>query len=120
MLTWLMSYKMKPMKTSAILLFASIALIANAEPARTDNALETTGAQPAKLPPAFSQGVKPNEIKKANVTYSGVAVQVVKTRNPLQLINPAAPARYGSAEDNTLRDPVTGLASGWKIFSIRF
>jgi hypothetical protein len=54
------------------------------------------------------------------VTYSGIAVQALKTRKPLQLINPAAPPQYGSPEDNVLRNPVSGEVSGWKLFSIRF
>jgi hypothetical protein len=45
-------------------------------------------------------------------------VQLLKTDNPLQLLNPAAPARYGSAEDNVIRDSFTGTASARKIFSI--
>jgi hypothetical protein len=47
-------------------------------------------------------------------------VEVVRTSNLLQLINPLAPAKYGSGEDNTLRDSFTGRATGWKLFSIRF
>jgi len=64
--------------------------------------------------------VRPNEIVKGDIAYSGIAVQVIKTDNLLQLFNPAAPAKYGSAEDNTLRDPLTGRAPAWKLFSIRF
>jgi hypothetical protein len=47
-------------------------------------------------------------------------VELLNIRNPLQLVNPAAPAKYGSAEDNVLRDPISGRVSGWKIFSIGF
>jgi hypothetical protein len=54
------------------------------------------------------------------LSYSGIAVAVVKADNPLQLLNPLAPERYGSAEDNSLRDLKTGQVSGWKLFSIRF
>jgi len=108
------------MKKLTVLLFALTLLTVNAQTTRTDNALESTGAQRGKAASALSRPEKPNEIIKGNITYSGIAVQVVKTSNPLQLFNPAAPARYGSAEDNTLRDPMTGRASGLKIFSIRF
>ena len=62
----------------------------------------------------------PNEIVKGHAAYSGMAVDVIKTSNRLQLFNPFAPAQYGSAEDNTLRDSITGKASGWKPFPIRF
>jgi hypothetical protein len=63
---------------------------------------------------------KPNEITAGRITLSGIVVEAVKIDNPLQLINPFAPASYGSAEDNTVRDPLTGKASGLKVFAIRF
>jgi hypothetical protein len=60
------------------------------------------------------------EIVKGNVGLSGIAVDLATFDNPLQLINPLAPPKYGTAEDNTLRDVNTGRAIGWKLFSIRF
>lgn len=63
---------------------------------------------------------KPNEIRKNGVSYNGIFVQMGKTDNPLQLVNPAAPATYGSSEDNTVWDPVTGQGRGLKLFSISF
>jgi opacity protein-like surface antigen len=63
---------------------------------------------------------KPNEIVKGNVTFSGSAVEVVKTKRPLQLLNPLAPPQYGSPEDNVARDPANGKVTGLKIFAIKF
>jgi hypothetical protein len=63
---------------------------------------------------------KPNEIAAGRITLSGIVVEAVKIDKPLQLINPFAPTSYGSAEDNTVRDPITGRASGLKVFAIRF
>ena len=62
----------------------------------------------------------PNEIVKGRLTYSGIAVAAFKTDNLLQMVNPFAPARYGSGEGNVLRDFKTAKVSGWKLFSIRF
>jgi len=62
----------------------------------------------------------PNEIVKGNFAYSGIAVAAFKTANPLQLISPFAPEKYGSGEDNVLRDLKTGRTSGWKLFQIQF
>lgn len=53
-------------------------------------------------------------------TYSGIAVAAFKTDNPLQLVNPLAPAKYGSGMDNVLHDLKTGGPSEWKLFQIRF
>jgi len=63
---------------------------------------------------------KPNEVAGEKAIYSGIGVQLAKTDNPLQLINPVAPAEYGSSEDNVVRDPVSGKVSGLKLFAIRF
>ena len=64
---------------------------------------------------------KPNEIRHNGLTYSGILVEMAKTDNKLQLINPAAPPEYGTAEDNEVRDPNTGGARGFEIlFSIGF
>jgi hypothetical protein len=63
---------------------------------------------------------KPNEIVKGKFVLSGIAVEAVKKRNPLQLINPAAPAEYGSPDDNLVREPPNGRPGGLKIFAIRF
>jgi hypothetical protein len=63
---------------------------------------------------------KPNQIQGVEGIYSGIPIFVLKTRKPLQLINPGAPARYGEAEDNVVRDPVTRRVSGLKFFCIKF
>ena len=63
---------------------------------------------------------KPNEIVKGRVVFSGIAVEAVKQRNPLQLFNPLAPPEYGSPEDNLVRGSPNGRPIGLKIFAIRF
>ena len=68
---------------------------------------------------SLSEG-NPNEIVKGNFAYSGIAVAAFKTDNPLQLVSPFAPARYGSGLDNVLRDLKTGGVSGWKLLQIGF
>ena len=68
---------------------------------------------------SLSEG-KQNEIVKGNFAYSGIAVAAFKTDNLLQLVSPFAPERYGSGEDNVLRDLKTGRTSGWKLFQIQF
>lgn len=57
--------------------------------------------------------------RHSRMVYSGVAVQAARS-NPLQLINPFAPARYGSGEGNTARDGVTGRAEGVKVVAVGF
>jgi hypothetical protein len=104
-----------------ILLCSLAALAVGAPLAGAQDSLESQlGARLGKGSALSSGEVKANQIVRANVTYSGIAVEVLKTDNLLQLFNPFAPDKYGSAEDNTLPDPVTGKARAWKLFSIRF
>ena len=85
-----------------------------------DEALKTKIATQAEETPPEPRQAKPNEIQGKNVTYSGIAVAAIKTDRVLQLFNPAAPSRYGSAEANVVREPGTRKVSGLKIFSIEF
>jgi hypothetical protein len=85
---------------------------------------KTTAATPAIVnqAAALKPALKPNEIAgtRPDVTYSGVLVQVKKTDNPLQLINPFAPARYGSGDQNFSRDVTGRGAGGLKFFSMGY
>ena len=65
-------------------------------------------------------GPAPNEIVDGRLEVDGVFVQLAKTDNPVQLLNPMAPERYGLAEDNLVSDPVSGKPSGLKFFELRF
>jgi len=40
--------------------------------------------------------------------------------NPLQMINPAAPAKYGTAAEHVVIDPQTGKWKGIKLFTFNF
>ena len=64
--------------------------------------------------------LKPNEIAKGSTVMSGITIEAAKTKNPLQLINPRAPAEYGSPEDNVVRDPMNRRVTGLKLFSLSF
>ncbi|HVZ17524.1 MAG TPA: hypothetical protein VG897_10435 [Terriglobales bacterium] len=72
------------------------------------------------------QPERANEIRNGRISYDGIFVQLVKTDNPLQLINPAAPAEYGASWDNVVAKPNTpsepegSSHKGLNLFSIRF
>jgi hypothetical protein len=40
--------------------------------------------------------------------------------NPLQMLNPFAPAKYGTAEEHVVLDPETGKWKGIKLFTFNF
>ena len=109
------------MRIVSVLVFALAAVAANAQSDSTSPALESQlTTHISRRDFLSSTETKPNELLSGQLTYSGIAVELLNTRNPLQLVNPAAPAQYGSGEDNVLRDPISGRVSGWKIFSIEF
>jgi len=60
----------------------------------------------------------PPPLKKENT--EGVLVRAARGGNPLQMLNPKAPAVYGKAEDSVELDPDTGKWKGIKLFTINF
>jgi hypothetical protein len=52
---------------------------------------------------------------------SGVIPRAVRGENALQMVNPFAPSKYGTAEQNTIPDPdLLGQGDGIKLLSISF
>jgi hypothetical protein len=52
---------------------------------------------------------------------TGVIPRAIRGGNPLQMLNPFAPAKYGTAEENSVLDPnITGQEHGIKLFSLSF
>jgi hypothetical protein len=48
----------------------------------------------------------------------GAVPRGVRGGNPLQMLNPLAPAQYGSAAQSVLLEPYTGKWNGIKLFEI--
>jgi hypothetical protein len=74
---------------------------------KTFTAKVTKKTKPAPTPPP---------VKAEN---GGVLVRAAQG-NPLQMLNPKAPAKYGKAEDSVELDPETGKWRGIKLFTINF
>jgi hypothetical protein len=55
-----------------------------------------------------------------NVDVDGALPRALRVDHPLHLLNPLAPAEYGSGFENLSVDPVTRRASGIVFLSIRF
>ncbi len=109
------------MKITSVLLCVVAVLTAAAGSAQGQDLLESdlTARLSRASSPSSSQA-KANEIMDENLTYSGIAVELYKTDNLLELFNPFAPPKYGSSQDNVLLDPDTGKGRAWKLFSIGF
>jgi hypothetical protein len=89
---------------------ASLAFAQSPQPQKKTFTAKTTGkARPAPSPPP---------LRKANT--EGVLARASRGGNPLQMLNPKAPAVYGTAEDNVFLDPETGKWKGIKLLTINF
>jgi hypothetical protein len=62
----------------------------------------------------------PSQVQGHGIAYSGVVPQLIKTKQPLQLINPAAPAQYWQSNGNADRDIITGKFTGFKLLTFNF
>jgi hypothetical protein len=76
---------------------------------KTFTARTVTKTRPAPSPPP---------LRKENT--EGVLARAARGGNPLQMLNPKAPAVYGRAEDNVFLDPDTGKWKGIKLLTINF
>jgi hypothetical protein len=111
------------MKRFLILFAALLALRTVAQPTNVPAPTPTLSFQAqaaARQSPATLKEVKPNEIVSGKVTYSGITIEAIKTGRPFQLLNPVAPAQYGSPEDNLVRNPINNRIVGLKFFAVRF
>ena len=108
------------MKMLSVLGVALVAYAAAAEPSSEDSIEIITARRIKESTPLFNPD-RPNEIKAGNLTYSGLTVEVVKiAEDPIHLLNPFAPSSLGEADWNVAWDPITGHASGIRLFSIQF
>lgn len=84
---------------------------------RTTTTTTTTapGQIQTQLPPVRSPRAAPL------VPTQGAVQEAVRTRKPLQMINPAAPAQYGSGEQHAAHDPKDpGKPKGIVLFAWSF
>jgi hypothetical protein len=58
----------------------------------------------------------PHVTQRGEVT--GAVPRAVRGGNPLQMVNPLAPPKYGSAAQSVLLEPYTGKWNGIKLFEI--
>src|ERR1051325_6377381 len=106
---------------SLLMAYAALLVGTSISAARqTDDELETETVRRASESLVVVKSDTINRVVTRQVTYSGIAVALVQGENPAQLLNPFAPDEYGTAEDSVVRDPITGNATGLKIFSIGF
>jgi len=98
---------MKKLLTFGVLMVMAIA--ANAEPQKT---FRTTVVQKKKT----VKTEKPAAVTRSDV--GGVIPRALLGGNPLQMLNPKAPAKYGTADQSVAYNPLTGKYDQIKFFEI--
>ena len=103
------------MKTISLLsMLAAITASAQAPPIETASEASPPVAARAQV---FSGDIATR--RTPDVAFSGAIVEATRS-NPLQLINPRAPRRFGDGYDNVSFDPITGRGQGIRLFTISF
>jgi hypothetical protein len=80
-------------------------------------------AQEFIAPGGQRREIVPEEIVTPKPTIEGIVKDIFETRKPWQLVNPVAPASYGSGEKMVSRDfgPATPYKStGWIVFGVEW
>ena len=97
------------MKTLMIAMLVALAATASAQ---------TFTAPIGPQPLVRAMATPPPLLQRPQV--QGVVARGVRGGNPLQMINPMAPAKYGTAAQSVVIDPETGKWKGIKLFEILF
>jgi hypothetical protein len=97
------------MKTYLIIALVITGMIATASAQTFTAPARGQQAQRQKAPPPFST---------RDVT--GVIPRAIRGGNPLQMLNPRAPARYGTSVESVIFDPYEGKWKGIKFLTFLF
>ena len=109
------------MKTKTLIACLATGLLMLGQPARAAGTPTTAPPHTASFESRHParQSHQPATVSQAGV--SGVIPRAIRGGNPLQMLNPFAPAKYGTAEENVSFDPdVPGKVNGINFFSVSF
>ena len=109
------------MKTKTLIACLAAGLLTLGQSARAAANPATAPSHTASFEARYHarQTHRPATLSKQNI--SGGIPRAFRGGNPLQMLNPFAPAKYGTAEENVSLDPdVPGKWNGIKLFSISF
>ncbi len=85
--------------------------------------VQSLAAQDFIAPDQPLREVVPEEIIESKPTIEGIVKEIFETRKPWQMVNPAAPASYGSGQKMVSKDFGPGTpykSSGWILFGIEW
>ncbi len=109
------------MKTKTLIACLATGLLTLGQPVRAAAKPATALPHPTSFEPRHHAHGPPRPPTLSERDVSGVIPSAIRGGDPLQMLNPRAPAKYGTAEENVSLDPdVPGKGNGIKFFSISF
>ncbi|MHB1308883.1 MAG: hypothetical protein ACYDC1_05435 [Limisphaerales bacterium] len=118
---------------SVAVLYLTLATTAQSQPAPAPaGPPESTSVPSSPLPAGLSVTAAPTvgletppateaaPLPPASVQMGGALPAIVRSEQPLQWLNPAAPPEYGDGTQFLSRNPATGEGEGVVLFSIKF
>jgi hypothetical protein len=109
------------MKTKTLIVCLATGLLTLRQPARGAANPATAPSHTASFEARHHARQTHRPATLSGQAVSGVIPRAIRGGNPLQMLNPFAPAKYGTAEENVSLDPdVPGKWDGIKFFSITF
>jgi hypothetical protein len=109
------------MKTKILLLCLATGLLTLGQPARAAGNSATAPSHTASFESRHHARQTHRPATLSQPAVSGVIPRAIRGGSPLQMLNPFAPAKYGTAEESVSFDPdVPGKGNGINFFSISF
>ena len=109
------------MKTKALIASLVAGLLTSGQPVRADSKRAPALAPITSFEHRHHAGPTHRPATLSRQAVSGVIPRAVRGGNPLQMLNPLAPAKYGTSEENISVDPdVPGKVNGINFVSIPF
>ena len=109
------------MKTKTLIACLATGLLTLGQPVRAAGTPTTAPSHTASFESRHHARQTPRPAVLSQPTVSGVIPRAIRGGNPLQMLNPFAPAKYGTAEENVSFDPdLPGKVNGINFFSVSF
>jgi hypothetical protein len=109
------------MKTKTLIACLATGLLTLGQPARAAGNRTTAPSHTASFESRHHARQTHRPAALSEQVVSGVIPRAIRGGHPLQMLNPFAPAKYGTAEESVSFDPdVPGKGNGIKLFSISF
>jgi hypothetical protein len=109
------------MRTQILIAWLATGLLTSGQPVRAAGTPATPRWHTASFESRHQARQAHQSTTLSQPDVSGVIPRAIRGGNPLQMLDPFAPAKYGTAEENVSLDPdVPGKANGINFFSVSF